>query len=215
MLVNCRTAIDVGANRGLYTFLLSKLSRSVIAFEPQYWCANKIAACNKHNIIVKNVALSNQPGSLRLYIPYDSHGIPMDGLASFTYMPDSREQIVPVASLDDFNLTEVDFIKVDVEGHESEVIDGARETIVREKPILLVEIEQRHQAASVNEVFEKIMVLGYQGFFLRNGRLCSIAEFFYDKHQKPYLSDLTDRRYVNNFFFVSDSNKRLPTVILL
>jgi hypothetical protein len=49
------------------------------------------------------------------------------------------EETVDIQSLDSFQLKNVDFIKVDVEGFEADVLEGAEETIKRCKPLILVE----------------------------------------------------------------------------
>lgn len=201
LISGCRTAIDIGANRGLYTYFLSSFCRKVVSFEPQPWCFAKISACSKPNIVSYNVGLSDAPGSLALYIPRDSHGGYLDGLASFRETPDSYKLQVPVKTLDEYALTDVDFIKIDVEGHEFEVLEGARETILRNKPILLIEIEQRHLNRPIDDIFKKIIQLDYEGFYLLNGKLLSISNFSYKTHQLAYLSNVFDKRYINNFFF--------------
>jgi len=58
-------------------------------------------------------------------------------------------------------------------------------------------------------LFEVIIRMGYQGFFIFDGSLVSINMFSYDKHQKPYLEDVYDKRYVNNFFFISKERVQL------
>lgn len=131
-------------------------------------------------------------------------------MASF-HMPTSPKSPVksfpvPVKCLDNYQFQNVSFIKIDVEGYEYEVISGARETIKTSKPILLVEIEQRHlQFQSMQEVFEGILRLGYQGsFFYKNQRL-DITKFSYNDHQAPVIEQLVRDGYapgyVNNFIF--------------
>ena len=110
-------------------------------------------------------------------------------------------------SLDDYLFEDVDLIKIDVEGHESSVIEGAVETIRKTFPILIVEIEQRHISKPIDEVFNLILEIGYDGFFLKNGKLTSINEFSYSTHQEPFLNCVNDEAYVNNFIFIrSDGN---------
>lgn len=202
LLPNCRVAVDVGANRGLYTYVLSSFCKQVVAFEPQPWCYSKIAASANPKIVAHNVGLSDKAGTLNLHVPHDNKGRYYDGLASFRELPNSKKIQVPVSLLDDYSLSEVDFIKIDVEGHEFEVITGAEKTILRNKPILLIEIEQRHITRPINEIFGKVSSLGYDGFYLQDGELISIDNFSCEEHQEAYLSDVSDRRYINNFFFI-------------
>ncbi len=195
-------AIDVGANYGEYTYALSKLCKQVIAFEPQQHCTEFIKEYKNRNIKVYNVGLSSSVGSMNLHIPI-INGKPISGLASFSKPEENCETIqVPVYKLDDFEFQKVSFIKIDVEGHESAVIDGGRETILREKPIMLIEIEQRHlKEISMTDVFNQIIGLGYQGFFRYENKFFPLSEFSYETHQKPFLADFMCKDYINNFIF--------------
>lgn len=208
-----KRAIDIGANVGIYSYALSKLCEVVEAFEPQQWCAETILAYSqfrRRNINVHNVGLSNCNSSLTLHIPISS-GRCWYYLASFRQLEGDNECIkVPVHRLDDYNFTDVSFIKIDVEGHESEVLKGGRETILREKPVLLVEIEQRHlDGKPIERVFQEITELNYQGSFLHKGKLHPLSEFSYEIHQKKFLDFTTqkvfgnkiNRNYINNFVF--------------
>ena len=208
-----KRAIDIGANIGIYSYALSKLCEVVEAFEPQQWCAETLQAYSqfrRRNINVHNVGLSNSNSSLTLHIPV-SAGICRYYLASFRQLEGENKCVkVPVHRLDDYNFTDVSFIKIDVEGHESEVIQGGRETILREKPVLLVEIEQRHLGSKpIQKVFQEIIDLHYEGSFLYKGKLHPLSEFSYEIHQKQFLDSTfskvfinkTNRSYINNFVF--------------
>ena len=132
-------------------------------------------------------------------------------LASFRQLEGETKRItVPIHRLDDYNFIDVSFIKIDVEGYESEVIRGGRETILREKPVLLVEIEQRHLGSKpIEKVFQEITDLHYEGSFLYKGKLHPLSEFSYEIHQKKFLESTPqkllgnkiNRNYINNFVF--------------
>ena len=91
--------------------------------------------------------------------------------------------------MDNISINNIGFIKIDVEGHELEVINGAKETIKNNMPVLLVEIEKRHSKRSVEETINKINKLGYNCFFVKNNNLISI-------------DNLIDKKLENNFFFL-------------
>jgi FkbM family methyltransferase len=144
-------AIDIGANNGLYTYKLSQICDYVEAFEPQPVCADIIAAYKRYfhrNITVHECALSNFNGTASLHIPVLQGRLRRTlatGIASLNEQDKVCDNLsVPVRKLDDYQFSEVVFIKIDVEGHEKQVLNGAKETILREKQILLIEIEQRH-----------------------------------------------------------------------
>ena len=206
LIASSGRAIDIGANRGLYTYLLSKLCTSVESFEPQPWCSELITEYSKKfgkNINVYDCALSDSTDTLELNIPILRGRLRTTlatGLASFT-KPDCEHKTISidVRPLDDFNFRDVAFIKIDVEGHESEVIAGAKKTILREKPVMLVEIEQRHLGSkSIDVVFDEIKQLGYQGFFLYNGHFIGLDAFDVDTHQNLLKNP---KSYVTNFIF--------------
>jgi hypothetical protein len=97
-------------------------------------------------------------------------------------------------------------IKIDVEGHQLAVLRGGVRTIVRDHPVLCIEIEQRHSTTPIQEQFAVLCGLGYVGFFLRESRLCPIREFSYEIHQAPYLP-MAGPGYVNNFLFVHQNGE--------
>jgi FkbM family methyltransferase len=204
-------AIDIGAGYGVYTYVLSKLCDQVEAFEPQPQCAEVIEAYShylrkrgKNNINVHRVGLSNAAGHLTLRIPVKNDRR-LSGYATFKDLEGTYESIkVPAYKLDDFHFNNVSFVKIDVEGYESEVLQGARETIVREKPLILIEIEQRHNShRPITEIFDEIVSLGYEGVFLYRNEFVPLSKFSYTKHQQPYLNNVMCKDYVNNFIFKS------------
>ena len=67
-------AIDVGANRGVYTFPLSKRAAKVVAYEPSPWLADYLKRGSPANVIVRNVAVSDTPSVVTLRVPKTPHG---------------------------------------------------------------------------------------------------------------------------------------------
>jgi hypothetical protein len=96
-----------------------------------------------------------------------------------------------------------DFLKIDVEGHESAVLAGAWRTLELHRPAILIECEARHRAdGDVRPVFEMLQSFGYQGSFFQNGRRRPLAEFDPAVHQRiDSPSARLPREYVNNFAF--------------
>jgi len=196
-------AIDVGANVGYYSYALSSLCSDVEAFEPLPQCAEVLEAYGASNVHVHRVGLSSSSGSLTLRVPR-VEGVSRLLSASFSHDYEGEQDAyqLPVRRLDEFEFQNVSFLKIDVEGHEIEVLDGGRETLRRERPVLLVEIEQRHHAGPIAEVFQRITGGGrYDGSFLWQGSERPIEEFRYETHQLPFLGDVIRRGYVNNFLF--------------
>jgi FkbM family methyltransferase len=195
-------AIDIGTNFGPYCYYLSRMGKKVEGFEPLPGIARTLGAYRSPLIRVHNVALSSAPGTLQLYTPIFD-GVPYPACSTFTPVEGPHETcIVPVHTLDSYTFADVCLVKIDVEGHELEVLKGAVETLRREQPPVLVEIEQRHLRFPMAEVFAFLQEQGYAGYFLAAGRLHPIAEFAYESHQQPYLADVNSPAYVNNFLFL-------------
>jgi hypothetical protein len=154
-----------------------------------------------------SVALSNHAGTANLHIPIDGAGVEHDASASIEHTGTllARNQLVLLRTLDSYRFENVSFIKIDVEGHEYAVLDGACETIALSKPALLVEIEQRHNGRPISDVFEKLQGFGYQGFFLEQGELKALETFDLSRHQSINNFGGDKSCYINNFLFLHSS----------
>jgi len=208
---NGDVVIDVGGNRGVYTYGFWKLGCKVKVFEPNVYClaALKAWAGDKVGVTVYNCALSDTEGVADLFVPVDGAGVEHDSSASLerpskaaTY----RRQEISLRTMDSFGFTDVAMIKIDVEGHERSVIEGASKTIESYRPALLVEIEQRHGHDDIRDLFKSISALGYDGFFLRNERLCRIEAFDIAVDQDLRNFGGGRGNYINNFLFLSTFN---------
>jgi FkbM family methyltransferase len=203
---DAQRAIDIGANTGLYTYALSRLCNQVEAFEPLPWVFQETSAYARPNINFYNFGISDHQGDLNLHVPL-FNGKPSGALASFRDLYEEHETIsVPVRRLDDFKFSDVSLIKIDVEGYETQVIDGAIETIRSSKPNLLIEIEQRHLGDRlIDNVFKQVLDLGYCGKFLIGDDYVDLSHFSYLEHQAPFIEIIElkghCKKYVNNFIF--------------
>lgn len=157
----CRTAIDAGANTGLYTLRLAKLCRTVYAFEINPGVTVHLQRARLPNVNLIHEGLSSIEGPAVLYVPLLHGRMPLEGWASLTpgNCPDTdtHTQIMGhVRTLDSYGLVDVDFMKIDVEGHEIELLKGARETLARNRPRILAE------AKDLQPVAELLAPLGYR-----------------------------------------------------
>ena len=192
--------VDVGANCGLYTRRLARLSRQVHAFEPSQQMARLLRRTSARNVSVHEVALSDHDGEDGLVY----------GLASLEARADPSARIVsahvPIARLDAVIDQDVAFVKIDVEGHELNVLNGAVELLERCQPVFLVEAEDRHRAEATRSVFEFFRSKSYRGFFLKDNDVISVEQFDSDRLQDAHALRADGGRkdgqfYVNNFFF--------------
>jgi FkbM family methyltransferase len=195
-----RAALDIGVDLGIYTRHFAKFSSSVIAFEANPDVAKAATRFLGHSATIHWAALSSSSGVGQLRVPLQG-GKPTTALgtvstanslgnASFSTIE------VPLRQLDDFALPSVGFIKIDVEGHEEDVLLGAKALIARDRPSLMIEVEERHNSGSVERVRLFFQSRAYCGFFFDGSALRSIEMFDPDLHQCPGRSP-----YINNFFF--------------
>lgn len=144
-LIDGGTAIDVGANKGLYAYGLSKTADQVLCFEANPALAEKLSKAVPSNCRVIEKAVSSESGRCTLNIPETDRGVPSPNTATLETVTGTLAKTLEVdmVSLDDVykadNLKDVRFIKIDVEGHEEAVVNGAKTLIEKERPTLMLE----------------------------------------------------------------------------
>lgn len=141
-----RHAVDIGANVGLWTRVMAACFDRVTAFEPNPECweafwlnvperqgfVDRFASIDQdRRIKLHPLALGAEAGEVRLFTKRRS--------TAFTRVKDDGDTAVEQRTLDSFDLHDVDFIKIDVEGWEHNVVKGGVETIRRCKPVMIVE----------------------------------------------------------------------------
>lgn len=156
-------ALDVGANRGLYSYRLADLYENVIAFEPNTQISRELSAAKISNVELRSVALSSKCGSRELFIPFGVSGQELDGWASFdpnncSTSTGSNAIEVQVIALDDLSLPSISFIKVDVEGHEVDFLRGALKSLQKYGPRVLIEVRQ----STLEDVQQLFNAIGYK-----------------------------------------------------
>lgn len=184
-------SIDVGVYRGVYSYEMSKYSEKVHSFEPNpiiFKYINKNLKKFIKNIHLYNFALSNQNKTMNLKIPIRNSNSNKEIFEEYYEMGkatihnennfENYENFeIQTKKIDELNFdNKISFIKIDVEGHELEVIEGAKNTIKRDKPILLVEIEKQYTKKEVAESINFINSLGYKSYFFNKKDLKSTTE---------------------------------------
>jgi FkbM family methyltransferase len=206
-------ALDIGARWGTYTALLAKHvgpAGLVHAFEPnrQHARALRTIAHASGNVHVHPFALSEEAGGAALHIPMvDSRA--SDGLASLARPTGAHRTIeIERGRLDDLPFERIDFIKCDVEGHELPVFRGGEATLRRLRPLLLVEIEQRHHGADVKATLAYLDRLGYSGYSVHRDGLRPVTKFDVERDQlavlerEPVSGWMMSPEYIHDFLFV-------------
>lgn len=127
-----RTAVDVGAHVGLWSMHLAWQFQTVHAFEP----LERNRDCFRRNVPAPNVHLyACALGDDRTRVSMASR----EDTTAHSWVEAKGEGDIPLHRLDDFDLPEVDFLKVDCVGYELEVLRGARQTLERCRPCVSVE----------------------------------------------------------------------------
>lgn len=195
-----RNSIDVGANKGVYTYWMARHSRHVYAYEPNPKMFRILHAGVGGNATVSPVALSDSNGETMLRVPRTAGGYSNQG-ASLNYgkVSDNYGEVaIETRRLDDEGLRDIGFMKIDVEGHELAVLDGGRDLIARDRTVLLIEMEEAHTKQPIEESLAAVLSLGYDGFVLLDGELKSLDAFDPEAHHRaaPTAAD-----YIFNFVF--------------
>ncbi|MFH2007815.1 MAG: FkbM family methyltransferase [bacterium] len=200
-----RLSVDVGACNGLYTCPLLGCSRGCVAFEPLPARAALLRrAFGRHGARFRceQVALGDTAGTAELRAPIFAPGYatvePENRFAGMVDTSQVERYDVPLRTLDSYGLEDVGFVKIDVEGHEEAVLRGARGTLERDRPALVVEVEERHKAGSVQAVHRFLTELGYEAHFLLRGQLHPFERFDPTRHQDVRRGE----DYLRNFIYV-------------
>lgn len=206
-----KNAIDVGANRGIYTFFLSKLCPHVYAYEPNPQLYSRLTRTGIPNLSVYQIALSDYNGNSTLSVPLYENGVESDQagtLTSFIRGDKFNTYDVKTGKLDDQGHENVGFIKIDVEGHEESILRGGEKFLKKERPNILVEVVQCCLPKNIIDVFEYIRSLGYEGHFYFQNSLHPINDFNSLIHQDMRnllgLKSL-GTKFVANFIFKSNA----------
>src|SRR4051812_14677881 len=201
-----RPGIDVGAKIGMYTYRIRRHSSEVIAFEP-IPMFNRIlrAVFDGKRGRIEPFAVSNKRGTARLRMPYGYDGKQKFGRSTI----DSTNQLDPeiiarteeleveTRRIDDYDLPDVGFIKIDVEGHELAVLEGAAATLARHRPNLLIECNEEHQADAVMRLGAWLDAHEYSAVFVDGHELRPIGEYQREVHWS--------RRGIENFIAIHRS----------
>ncbi len=179
------TILDVGAHDGLLTLPFASLPGArVLAFEPLPGAFARLAAAcaGLPNVTLRREALGAAPGSLTLSVPV-LDGVVQEQWASlakdyavFGSVTAQRHEVA-VITVDSLGLGDLQHMKVDAEGFEQEVLQGARDTLTRCRPVLSLELEERHRPGATRDVPALLAALGYETRFWLDGAMRPLAAF--------------------------------------
>ncbi|WP_205874498.1 FkbM family methyltransferase [Mycobacterium camsae] len=191
------TVVDVGASWGLFTYHLARRvgkAGQLYSFEPHPDNAPMLRKLDRARpqVHFSQAAVSDETGTAQLLVPEHHHRqVTAQGSLAHGFDGqgvDVRKIEVPLLRLDDvLENVDVDFVKIDVEGHEMSVLRGGAKMLRRCRPAILIEIEQRHLSVPIDDVFGQIRDLGYHLFYLTESALRPIAQFDVARDQMDFL----------------------------
>lgn len=210
--------MDVGANVGAYLFTLEDHLKpeNIYAFEPNPQLFKRLGRLFP-KVNLSSVALSDISTIAEFKIPViNGEKIHTRGTLQTSIKEKNEEktilQKVEVKPLDDLvfdssqsdklNFQQVDFIKIDVEGNEMQTLRGAKKTIEKFKPILMVEMEQRHHEDNLWTLISEIADWGYSVNYLDRDslKLKTLTEEFLNQQNPDNVKNYKD--YINNIIFL-------------
>lgn len=136
---NTGVALDIGANVGLWTRDLCQYFSRVIAVEP----VAEFRECLTRNVTAINlevlaIALGAEDTQVNMIVTAENTGHTHVDTATV------GQGNIPMRRLDSLNMPTLDYVKIDCEGYENFILDGAKQTLLRDRPIIVIE-DKRHQ----------------------------------------------------------------------
>ncbi|HTN20024.1 MAG TPA: FkbM family methyltransferase [Pelobium sp.] len=185
------TVLDIGANVGLHVITWAQKipSHNYYAFEPTKFV---------HRVLIENIKLNNQRGNIITVEKAVSNQV---GISSFYETSDDaynslkdtkRKSVnkvydVQVTTIDNFinenNINDLRFVKIDTEGFEDEVIDGAKDTIRKFMPTFFIEIYKGTDSnINAEKTIRKMIEFGYHAYVFKD----NIPTHYYQHNDKYY-----------------------------
>ena len=186
MIHPSKVFLDIGAHVGTWSLAFAKKCQKVHSFEPtpktfNYLCGNIALNNMDDKIFAHNLALADKEGRMPIYKGSEDGG----GNSLLPMLDRKPTWMVDVATLDSLMLTDVGLIKIDVEGFEKNVLQGAQETLkANGYPTIFFEswVPEREEEGIPSkslrtELFEYIESTGYQVVPIRGYSEMFIAEY--------------------------------------
>ncbi len=211
---DAKVMLDVGANVGMFslTLYLEHPDMSYHIFEPipatysKLLKTLKLNKADEKNIHPYNLGMSNERGNFKFYLPGESEAASLQPVEDMFYRKQSdkygnysgslemKEVDCQVTTIDEFvkegKLESVDFIKIDVEGNEKFVLEGARETLEKYHPLIYCELLRKHAKRfgyHPNDVIAYMKELGYMCSTVRNGVMVDIELIEEDTQETNFI----------------------------
>ena len=199
---NCKVAFDIGANVGMFSLELSceHTLTDFYLFEPIPKTFSKLLKTIELNeksnkkFHAFNIGMSNKSGSFDFYLPGESEAASLqpiddpfyrkksDKFGNYTGSIEMEKIKCLVSTVDEFTaknkIKTVDFMKIDVEGNEKFVLEGAKEVLKEFHPLIYCELLRKHAKRfgyHPNDVIAYMREFGYKCKTVRNGSLIDVV----------------------------------------
>ncbi|HZI86508.1 MAG TPA: FkbM family methyltransferase [Pyrinomonadaceae bacterium] len=213
--------IDVGACAGEYSCVMASIFGRVLSIEPTSDMAMLLRRSLPRNCEVIECAMGDAAAEVRLRVP-TKDGRRLQALATvanhgFEFSNVGNVDISAVRQLTVDQLVaerqiKPSFIKIDVEGYEGKVLQGASEVIRSFKPLLMIEIEKRHNPL-FREIFSLLSGYGYVPYHFLDQKLCvsgsEVVEEAFEYLERNNVASMkavtasnVTQQYINDFVFV-------------
>jgi FkbM family methyltransferase len=149
-ILGSRAIIQAGGHCGLYPLMFTEYFKMIFTFEPNalnFHCL--VNNCQGENLIKMNVALGKEPGRVKSVVLN-----PINTGMNRVVDAGDAEYYIPIIPLDSLGLTGIDMIELDLEEVEYDALLGARQTIEKNKPVLMIE-------NATDQIKEYLSELGY------------------------------------------------------
>ncbi len=193
--------LDIGANHGLRSIYALSTGRFTYLFEPNnnlnYFVINLFQLNSYQKYKLENKCLSDKSGLLKFYLSPSTY---LSSLSKENALQDNekgevREIEVQVITVDEYfqgKNDKIGIIKIDVEGHEYEVLKGAINTLIKFKPAIIVEILA--ESKKKKQLYYMMKTLGYQCYAIKNKNMLTLI-----KYEKENIFE--DTHFANNYLF--------------
>jgi FkbM family methyltransferase len=162
-----RTAVDIGGNIGFWSRDFCEQFSNVIIFEPE---ASNIECLKENlkmhsNFVLHEVGLGSKKETREFYTSLTTsggHSLYRDQI----FENQVEKTVLPIERLDDYNLTNVDLIKIDTQGSEYDILLGGEQTLINNDAVLNVEIEHKNEAQRQRgkQIISYLSSLGYKEY---------------------------------------------------
>lgn len=224
----CTSIIDIGANVGYFTLIgaSSNPKAKVFSFEPVKYIferLNKNITINSlANVTAENSVVGNSETPVKFYLPR-VEGIALAGSTKKGWADDAEEITVPSVSLDVYkrkkSISAVNLIKMDCEFHEKEVLEGMKDILRDDKPIIIMEVlfpqgegQKGHFEVETYKEIERMMQENkYYFYLISNVALIRLDKLEYNPDERNYL--FSTRRSENVYLSYSDMDTLIKTIL--